>query len=801
MQTKNNFLVSNPDVLKQKSFADLEFFVEHFNSKRTRENPNIGLALQDLSDMTTMDYDTTGKPALSLDELYDTTGSFMYDYLGEGQLEELQISPTFGVTGELRSPEFLETTSLREKDLLEKDTSAVSGYYSRDGKDHERKVLVKDEEGNIRERIVFDYFPKIGMIPLQDLKNEEVDLKLAEERKILEELGYDVPSKERMNFIRKNLLERRDEIFRHEAGHHAERMIENYLRYQLNFFSSDNIEKTYDVSPDKQVQLSKLQEEREQDIIFFLDSLERPMQETYNKTILPWENFERGLSHAYLHAQDVYYGETLPSWSTNFDCKHCKQVTKDYITPERKEDFKSYLNKLVGDTESFEHFLGKLDPNLVKYHDIISRYSKEKLRSRSMKLKGSDKPFLEGKEPAPLGFNQGGLTNNQTGLINRLYDNPDASFLTGKTSTNRAMGAAKLALESVPVVGESIIANEIKDSYENSDWIGVGVGAVALGLGLIPVLGDAASMAIRNINKKLNKLVPEEQINNNVFSGELNLVHGFKDEGIEEFNAESGKFEVLDEYKNKPKQFVKREDYEGSRYDDDGGFFGSEGVYLEDPNNLYFNEPVILSDDGKRSIINTFAKGVPRTVHAKTNFKNAFVLTPDSVLKLEEITGIDLKATAKVEAGTSLVSETGANITKKLKELGYDGLIIKDFPEPKVYLNDEDLKNILFNAKNMNESQKKTTLANIEKAEQLEIQDQINMGINNALTQPQIIHLKPENLEVIRELPTKYVDDSSTKTFLSEESSSIVNKKTNPDFTKAIEQIPKNPKYSKGGVV
>ena len=786
MQTKNNFLVSNPDVLKQKSFADLEFFVEHFNSKRTRENPNIGLALQSLSDMTTMNYDTTGKPALSLDELYDTTGSFMYDYLGEGQLEELQISPTFGVTGELRSPEFLETTSLREKDLLEKDTSAVSGYYSRDGKDHERKVLVKDEEGNIRERIVFDYFPKIGMIPLQDLKNEEVDLKLAEERKILEELGYDVPSKERMNFIRKNLLERRDEIFRHEAGHHAERMIENYLRYQLNFFSSDNIEKTYDVSPDKQVQLSKLQEEREQDIIFFLDSLERPMEETANKTILPWENFERGLSHAYLHAQDVYYGETLPSWSTNFDCKYCKQVTKDYITPERKEDFKSYLNKLVGDTESFEHFLGKLDPNLVKYHDIISRYSKEILRSRSMKLKGSDKPFLEGKEPAPLGFNQGGLTNNQTGLINKLYDNPDASFLTGKTSTNRAMGAAKLALESVPVVGESIIANEIKDSYENSDRIGVGVGAVALGLGLIPVLGDAASMAIRNINKKLNKLVPEEEINNNVFSGELNLVHGFKDEGIEEFNAESGKFEVLDEYKNKPKQFVKREDYEGSRYDDDGGFFGSEGVYLEDPNNLYFNEPIILSDDGKRSIINTFAKGVPRTVHAKTNFKNAFVLTPDSVLKLEEITGIDLKATAKVGSGTPLVSETGGNITKKLKELGYDGLIIKDFPEPKVYLKDEDLKNILFNAKNMNESQKKATLANIEKAEQLEIQDQINMGINNALTQPQIIHLNPENLEVIRELPNKFIDKSL---------------EVNPDYYKAIEKIPKNPKYNKGGVV
>jgi len=233
--------------------------------------------------------------------------------------------------------------------------------------------------------------------------------------------------------------------------------------------------------------------------------------------------------------------------------------------------------------------------------------------------------------------------------------------------------------------------------------------------------------------------------------------------------------------------------------------FGSEGVYLEDPNNLYFNQPTYMSDDGKRSILDDFAKGIPRTVHAKTNFKNAFVLTPKSVLKLEEITGIDLKATAKVTSGTPQVTQAGREITKKLKELGYDGLIIKDFPEPKVYLNDDDVKNILFNAKNMTESQKKVTLANIEKAEQLEIQDQINMGINSGLTQPQIIHLEPENLDVIRELPTKYVDDPSVKTFFGDKGSAsedlFLNIKTNPDFTKAIEEIPKNPKYNKGGVV
>ena len=793
MQTNNNFLLSNPNELKASiSFADLEFFVEHFNSKRTRENSNIALGLHSLSDMTTMDYDTTEKPAITLDKLYNTSGRLMYDYTGDSPLEEQQISPTWGVSGELRPPEFFDENQHQSYDSwtkrkLLKDSTASSAYYSPDGTSHKRKILVKDEEGNIRERIVFDHFPTIGMIPLGDLKNESDDLKLTEERNILLSLGYkNIPSKERMNFIRKNLLERRDEIFRHEVGHHTEHTVEKYMRSQRYFFDLEEKGlETFDVSPDEQVKLRELQKQRNEDENFFLDSLERPMYETKNRTTLPWEKDSRGLSHAYLHAQDVYYGETLPSWSTNFDCNHCKQVTKDYITPERKEDFKGYLKKLVGDTESFEHFLGKLDPNLVKYHDIISRYSEEILKTRSMRLRGIDKPFLKGEKPAPLGFNQGGLTNNQTGLINRLYDNPDADFFTGQTPVNRAMGAAKIALESVPVVGESIVANEIKDSYRNSDWIGVGIGAVALGLGLIPVLGDAASIAIRNINKKLNKLVPKEEINNNVFSGELNLVHGFKDEGIEEFNAESGKFEVLDEYKNKPKQFVKREDYEGSRYDDDGGFFGSEGVYLEDPDSLFFNEPVIGSDDGKRSIINPFVSNVPRTVHAKTNFKNAFVLTPNSVLKLEEITGIDLKATAKVGSGTPSVSKAGGEITKKLKELGYDGLIIKDFPEPKVYLNDDDVKNILFNAKNMNESQKKATLANIEKAEQLEIQDQINVGINNALTQPQIIHLNPENLEVIRELPNKFIDKSL---------------EVNPDYYKAIKEIPKNPKFNKGGL-
>ena len=178
---------------------------------------------------------TKDRAILTLDKLYNTSGRLMYDYTGDSPLEEQQISPTWGVTGELIPEAFFKTSDIEIKDKIRKDATSVTGYYQPDGKDHERKVLVKDEKGNIKEQIVFDYFPIIGMIPLGDLKNESDDLKLAQERNILLNLGYkNIPSEEKMNFIRKNLLERRDEIFRHEVGHHTEKMIERYCEKRLN---------------------------------------------------------------------------------------------------------------------------------------------------------------------------------------------------------------------------------------------------------------------------------------------------------------------------------------------------------------------------------------------------------------------------------------------------------------------------------------------------------------------------------------------------------------------------------------
>ena len=99
--------------------------------------------------MTTMDYDTTGKPAITLDELYDTSGLNMYSW-GDSPEDWAQISSTWGTTSELIPEAFFKTSDIEKRDKLRKDATSVGGYYKPDGKDHQREVLVKDEKGNIK---------------------------------------------------------------------------------------------------------------------------------------------------------------------------------------------------------------------------------------------------------------------------------------------------------------------------------------------------------------------------------------------------------------------------------------------------------------------------------------------------------------------------------------------------------------------------------------------------------------------------------------------------------------------------
>jgi len=214
--------------------------------------------------------------------------------------------------------------------------------------------------------------------------------------------------------------------------------------------------------------------------------------------------------------------------------------------------------------------------------------------------------------------------------------------------------AAKFAAEMTPGIGDVMAAKDTYDYLNQPDanyLIGAGlVGATILGF--IPGIGDITS-------KGINKLLRRGTKTNSEFSGDMNLIHGF----------------YGDEATKKPKNFT--EGYSGIRFDDSGGTFGDQGVYLEDPKKPFFNTPVGEGVD----FYNT------RTVVVNAKFNKAFVLTPTTVKKLEKVTGLDLKSNIRVFGMDSNINidKIGDSIVSKLKQNGYDGLIVKDFDQNAVF--------------------------------------------------------------------------------------------------------------------
>ena len=166
------------------------------------------------------------------------------------------------------------------------------------------------------------------------------------------------------------------------------------------------------------------------------------------------------------------------------------------------------------------------------------------------------------------------------------------------------------------------------------------------------------------VNISINKALSLGKTDGFIFTGKLNLVHGY----------------------NPPKDaqdlaptFTTSEKYGGERYGEfdgetPGGSYGPTGVYLENPSDpLFFNSPEVTG---------FYA---PKTALVAAEFNKAFILRPDTLKELEKITGINLKnSLPKIEDGSLkgkdwLAEEQGAKISAKLKELGYDGLIVKDF--------------------------------------------------------------------------------------------------------------------------
>jgi hypothetical protein len=204
----------------------------------------------------------------------------------------------------------------------------------------------------------------------------------------------------------------------------------------------------------------------------------------------------------------------------------------------------------------------------------------------------------------------------------------------------------------LPGIGTAMTITDIEDELkkEEPNYLKIGMLAGTEAIGLIPGLGTAAKSMIRKgadmarqtdeaINvasnvPKVTKTKPEE------FSGIIPTRHGFTGD--------------------RPTEFLPRGEYKGQRYDSTGGVFGDKPLYLEDPENPFF-----LTDDG----VVSFSYDDVTDVDA--SFDKAFVLTPETVGTLKNKVGdVDL-----------LDEASGPLVVDKLEELGYDGLIIRGFPD------------------------------------------------------------------------------------------------------------------------
>jgi len=272
-------------------------------------------------------------------------------------------------------------------------------------------------------------------------------------------------------------------------------------------------------------------------------------------------------------------------------------------------------------------------------------------------------------------------------------------------------------------------------------------------LSLVPAAKAIVSVAKAGIkNTNINKVMTLGETEGSTFKGKLNLVHGFN---------------PPTDAPNLVPTFTTSEKYGGERYGEldgaetPGGSYGTTGVYLENPSDpLFFNSPEMQG---------FYA---PKTAQVSAQFNKAFILRPDTLKELEQITGINLKdSLPKIEDGNLkeknyLAEEQGALVSAKLKELGYDGLIVKDFflgdKEIDVYDKYEPLRKKIetkykekfgkpIPEKGTKEHQQIINLYNKQNKELEKIYNQA--GIHPLLTQPQIIHLKPETLSTEKVFP------------------------------------------------
>ena len=238
---------------------------------------------------------------------------------------------------------------------------------------------------------------------------------------------------------------------------------------------------------------------------------------------------------------------------------------------------------------------------------------------------------------------------------------------------------------------------------------------------------DSAAGTDSSQSGSQEKVKPKPEEKPKGFKGKLNLIHGFKPPNYSIFKGQQGKVA--------PPTFVPAEEFSGTRYDGDGGQYGSVGVYLENPSS---GEPLIFNDP---KMDNQFF--APATAQVEAPFENAFILDPTTVSELEALTGLDMSQEA-----------SGPKAAVRLKNLGYDGLIVRGFSEAEAKIN-------AIYEQEQREGRDYSVPLTAKAEARLEEAMKGFGGLSEDLAQNQIIHFNPEKLKTVKVFPKSFKEDPS----------------------------------------
>ena len=92
-----------------------------------------------------------------------------------------------------------------------------------------------------------------------------------------------------------------------------------------------------------------------------------------------------------------------------------------------------------------------------------------------------------------------------------VEEQTDDAFSVREQAEKRLGKVGTGALDFVPIVGDVLAAGDVADSYRRGDVVGTIANTAALGVGLIPIVGDLAS---KGIKKGLKKLKDNSKVDN-----------------------------------------------------------------------------------------------------------------------------------------------------------------------------------------------------------------------------------------------------------------------------------------------